>query len=101
TGMCDGRGACALHGKDVACGPQVCGRGVVTEATCNGKGVCTQVAISCEPYNCASPTQCGKGPCASDSDCADGYWCGAAQTCVPVGCDGDHVINHADHTRTD
>ncbi|MBW2529309.1 MAG: hypothetical protein JRI23_34350 [Deltaproteobacteria bacterium] len=73
-GTCTAGGECALYPADTACGPVSCSGGSLRTATCDGSGVCVQTAQSCEPYLCASATQCG-GSCSSHEDCGPDWYC--------------------------
>jgi len=77
------------------CGANACVDGIETHArTCDGKGACSDVPVSCGAYACGATT-C-KTTCATKSDCAAAYDCiggackpppGAGESCLSTaGC---------------
>jgi len=75
TGSCDGMGNCDKYSRGTVCSPPLCsGDRLLTAATCDGQGACSQPDVNeCPPYRCINGA-C-KVPCATDTDCQPGHAC--------------------------
>ena len=84
TGLCDGAGACALHGADVECAAATCSGTTSTPARlCDGAGTCDEAtSTSCAPFNGCSEGACLTG-CDADEQCEEGMMCEAG-ACVQM-----------------
>ena len=84
TGVCDGKGACALYPVATVCRRPSCSASLLsTESVCDGRGACTAGhMVDCAPYACAADgTRCNDacsesanrdGGCAASHDGATG-----------------------------
>jgi hypothetical protein len=75
TGVCDGKGACALSAAGVLCrSPHCSGNLLVTASVCDGAGACvTGSAVSCGGYACVAELGRCANACsgaATDGGCA-------------------------------
>lgn len=75
TGLCDGRGECAVQPEDTTCGAGSCSADVaLTAKTCDGEGTCRDGAeVECAPYACGTGA-CRSG-CSSNAHCAGDFVC--------------------------
>jgi hypothetical protein len=81
TGACDGKGACAVYGKNTICRSASCEGGIFSPpSVCNGVGQClAPTIVSCYPYAC-SPDGTGCASACSESagrNCLGGQDAGA------------------------
>lgn len=76
TGVCDGKGACALYAAGILCGrPRCSGNLLVTASVCDGAGACvTGSVVSCGAYACVAELgRCDNacsGAATTDGGCA-------------------------------
>jgi hypothetical protein len=72
TGLCDGKGGCALYDAGTPCAPPACPAGAAAQTlgrVCDGAGMCKPASTqSCAPYVC-NGTACNT-TCVADTDCA-------------------------------
>jgi hypothetical protein len=83
SGVCDGKGGCALFGADKSCGDSSCvdnsDGSEKTSYACDGLGNCDMTATSCGGYLCADETSC------FDS-CEDALECEGDALCESTHC---------------
>ena len=104
SGVCDGKGACALYAADTVCRPASCVGPTLTRASaCDGKGVCQSAGtMRCDPFGCKDG-RCN-ATCAVNDDCAPGNSCdatkmscglkGTGQACKAAGeCDSGFCVD--------
>lgn len=77
SGVCDGKGGCALYASGTACTTPSCsGNSALPASTCNGSGSCVQsAAIPCGSIKCAAGV-CPRD-CATSNDCVNPNQCSA------------------------
>ncbi|MBI2388686.1 MAG: hypothetical protein HYV09_03630 [Deltaproteobacteria bacterium] len=81
SGVCDGKGGCALYASGEPCGAASCVDGKSVARRCDGVGTCmATTSADCGKFRCADGV-C-KTTCAADADCVDGAHCDAG-TCKP------------------
>jgi len=103
TGLCDGKGSCALYPAGVSCGAITCNRGYSgtyyqTEPLCDGKGKCEGRTQDCNEVNSCTPgVGCAKKTMPDPPPPPPEYTCNGVSTltsdqgtreCAPYRCSG-------------
>ena len=87
TGLCDGKGACALHAPGTKCGRNLCVKDIRVDLECDGQGQCApHISQACRG-DCAADAGCTQLTCPPGADCDAGSRC-AGHTCDAGTCDG-------------